>query len=591
MTELNRTIAENRNRLLTANAEEQKRIRSLNQANAVIKANISVEMQELRLKQQLITETIRETRARETAARAAARAAEQSRQASQQLTAGVAVASGLAARELGQLTAEFVRSASQMETFRATIQSVTGDTNETSRVLKELLDLSVELVGIDTGDLIQFSARLMAAGLSAEQARDTIQGVTERIAEQGKGAAVTNRVLEQFSQAINSNQISAQDFRPILREMPRLFQDASNALGQPIRSLEDFRVAADSVGGPTQAIILLVREMARASDGADLSTLAAQLDILSDQSRVLQAELGEHLIPAVVGIVRQINEWIEAFRNLDDGAQRTIAWAAALATGLAGLTAVVSGAVVAFGAFSASLSAITGTAGLGGIASIAGRAAGGLGRVASVIKGFGVQGNLAIVSLATLAQTWNQIYNDFQRTMPFEDAVESIQTFDIAASQTAQSLGLTAQSLSGLSAEASTEVELLTERADQLRRSLTSAINRGDTEAARGFREEYRQVSQQLEALTEALPPARAGLDAATTALNAMSGSLRDVHTSSGDAVDTLGTLPPELTAIREQANLLLPDLRNMGSALEDLDIPPFEDPFTEYVAGLEIRE
>ena len=306
--ELTRATNENRNAAIGATAAERRRIRALNEANSVIRQRISNEIRDLTLTKQITAELAREARARDTAARAAARQAEQSRQAAQQLTAGVAITSGLAARELGQLTASFVQSAAQMETFRATIQAVTGDTNETNRVLKELLDLSVELVGIDTGDLIQFSARLMAAGLSAEEARDAIRGVTERVAEQGKGAAVTSRVLEQLSQAINASQISAQDFRPILRELPTLFTDASNALGQPIRSLEDFRNAADGVGGPTQAIILLVREMARASEGADLSTLNSQLDILSDQSRVLQAELGQHLIPAIVSIVMQINE-------------------------------------------------------------------------------------------------------------------------------------------------------------------------------------------------------------------------------------------------------------------------------------------
>ena len=516
LVELTRATNENKNASIGATAAERRRLRSLNEANSVLKANTSLEIRELRLKQQLINEINREARARETAARAAARQAEQSRQAALDLSAGVAMSAGLVARELGQLTAGFVRSAAEMETFRATIQAVTGDAGETNRVLQELLDLSVELVGIDTGDLIQFSARLMAAGLSAAEARDTIRGVTERVAEQGKGAAVTTRVLEQLSQAINSNQISAQDFRPILRELPTLFRDASNALGQPIQSLEDFRNAADTVGGPTQAIILLVREMARASEGADLSTLNSQLDILSDQSRVLQAELGQHLIPAIVSIVMQINEWIEAFNDLDDDAQAAIAWGAALATGLTALTAVISGTVVAVGALSASLAAITGTAGLGGVATLAGQAAGSLGRVVGILGRLGAAGNLAATAGITLAQAWNQIYNDFQRTAPFEDAVESITTFNVAASETARSLGLTAESLSGLSQEARTEFELLTERADQLRTSIRNAINRGDTEGARAFRKEYRQVNAQITELTANLPQVSTAVDTTT---------------------------------------------------------------------------
>ena len=492
---------------------------SLNQANSALKANISVEMQELRLKQQIINETNREARARETAARAAERQAEQSRQAAQQLTAGVAIASGLAARELGQLTAGFVQAAANMETFRASLNSVTGDAEETDRILQRLLAVTVELVGIDTGDLISFAARLMATGLTAEQSITAITGVTQRVAEQGKSAEVTTRVLEQFTQAINSNTITAQDFRPIARELPTLYRDAGNALGVTITSLDDFRDAAEAVGGPTEAIILLLEEMTRASQGADLNTLNAQLDILQDQSRIAAAQLGEHLIPAVVSIVMTLNEWIQAFNELDDETQKAIAYGVALATGLTALTAVVSGAVVAVGALSASLAAITGTAGLGGVATLAGQAAGSLGRVVSILGRLGAAGNLAATAGITLAQAWNQIYNDFQRTAPFEDAQESITDFNVAASETARSLGLTAESLSGLSQEARTEIELLTERADQLRTSIRNAINREDTEGARAFREEYRQVNAQLTELTANLPQVATETEAVTESL------------------------------------------------------------------------
>ena len=576
----------------------------MNQANAALKANISVEIQELRLKQQLINETNREARARETAARAAERQAEQSRQAAQQLTAGVAIASELAARELGQLTVGFVQAAANMETFRNSIQAVTGNADETNRVLGQLLDLTVELVGIDTGDLISYAGRLMAAGLSAEDSITAIRGVTERVAEQGKGAAVTSRVLEQLTQAINSNTISAQDFRPILRELPTLFSDASNALGAPIRSLEDFRNAADAVGGPVQAIIMLTEEMGRASEGANLDTLNAQIDILQDQSRILAAELGEHLIPAIVGIVRHINEWIQAFNDLDDDAQAAIAWAAALATGLAGLTAVVGGAVVAFGALSASAAAITGASGLAGIAGLAGQAASGLGRVVGVLGRVASVGGLAVTAITTLVEAWRMIYDAFNQNRPFEDAVESIQTFNIAASQTAQSLNLTAQSLSGLSQEARTEIELLVERADQLRTSIRNAINRGDTEGARAFREEYRQVTQQLTSLTETLPPVVEGVNAATAAITTLAENTppavrftRELTASNISLAESFALLTPTQNdyalalmaeaqghaAVRRER-----DARNAQIQSEIALYAATEDPLQGYVAGLQ---
>ena len=258
--------------------------------------------------------------------------------------------------------------------------------------------------------------------------------------------------------------------------------------------------------------------MGRASEGANLDTFNAQMDILQDQVSLLAAELGEHLIPAIVEILKQVNEWIEAWREMDDSAQAAIAWASVLATAVAGLATVVGTATVAFGAFSASIGAITGTAGLGGVATLAGRAAGGLGRVASILGRLGSAGNLAATAGITLAQAWQQIYSDFQRTPPFEDAVESIQALNLASSQTARSLGITAETFSGVAKGSVTEIGLLISRADELRGSFvrlanSSGDNRAEFAAARA---EYRRVQTQLEALLANLPQVSTETEAVT---------------------------------------------------------------------------
>ena len=533
LAQLNKTLAEQRNQLIGATAEEQKNIRAHIAANNALKTTIRSQIEQTNLRKQAIAQTQREAKERERLAQQQVREAQRVGKAQEQaarrasaaqsaLIADLTIGARVVYRELSRLTTGFVGAAANMETFRNSVQAVTGDATETNRILADLLQLTVELVGIDTGTLISYAGRLMASGLSAEEAITAIRGVTERIAEQGKAASVTARVMEQVTQSFNAGIATMQDFRPILREMPTFWRDASNALGVQIRSLEDFRQATEAAGGNTQALLRVLEEMGRASEGANLDTLNAQIDILQDQSQLLSAELGEHLIPAIVSIVKEVNVWIESFRNMDDQGQAAIAWAAALATGITGLVAVVGTATVAFGVFSSSVAAITGTAGLGGVATLAGQAAGGLGRVVGILGRLGSVGNLAATAGITLAQAWQQIYNDFQRTPPFEDAVESIQALNLASSQTARSLGLTAESLSGLSQESRTEIGLLISRADELRTSIRNAVNAGDTEALSGFRNEYRQVTQQLESLTTALPPTVEGIQAAEAALSGL---------------------------------------------------------------------
>ena len=209
-----------------------------------------------------------------------------------------------------------IRAYTEVEKFASTLKIVSGDANVAERDLKRLLDITVELAAIDTPGLIQFSARMQTAGLTSRQSEKALIGVTKRMEEQGKSAGETRRVLEQFIQAINANLISMQDFRPILREYPRLYQDFSHALGVTITDLDSLRAAAESVGGPTQAIIRLFEHVSEVAQGADINTINKQLDELKDRLFVLRAALGESLQPIILGALKLLNSLADVVSGL-----------------------------------------------------------------------------------------------------------------------------------------------------------------------------------------------------------------------------------------------------------------------------------
>ena len=385
IAQLNKTIASQRTALLTATDAERKNIRAQIASAQAQKATLRSRVEILTLQKQSIVqsqkearETERAAKAREAASQRAAKAQEQAaarhiratRQmsvAQQTLVHELTMGVRLIYQQLSQLTGGFVRSAADMETFRNTIHVVTQDTEETNQILARLLQLTVDLVGIDTSALISYAGRLMSLGLSADEAITAISGVTKRMAEQGRSAAETRMVMEQVTQSFNTGRAVMFDFRTLMRLMPKLWEDASNALGTTVTSTEDFNVAAAAAGGHTQALLALLSEMDRVSPGANMETLNAQMEVLSDLSGVLAAELGDHLIPALVAILKHVNAWIEAFINMEDWAQAAVAWSIALATALAGLATVVGTITVAFGALSAALTALTGASGIAAV--------------------------------------------------------------------------------------------------------------------------------------------------------------------------------------------------------------------------------
>ena len=107
--------------------------------------------------------------------------------------------------------------------------------------------------------------------------------------------------------------MSIKTFRPILRELPTLYQDASRALGTQVTDLESFRAAAENVGGARNAIVATFRAIEERSEGANLNTFNAQLEQVRDQLFVLSAEIGREVLPALTGLLQ--NRDVELARD------------------------------------------------------------------------------------------------------------------------------------------------------------------------------------------------------------------------------------------------------------------------------------
>jgi len=232
---------------------------------------------------------------------------------------------------LERFTTANISASAQIEKFASTLESASGDAFTASSTLERLLEITAELTAIDTPGLIQLSARLQTAGLTAEQAENAIVGVTKRMEEQGKSASETRRVMEQFVQAINANLITMQDFRPILREYPLLYRDFSAALGTTITDLDSLRDAADDAGGATNAIVTSLNYVASVAEGAKLDTLVRQFDELKDRAFVLQATLGDVLRPVILKLLKVGNDFLEWIQN-SDGIIKTLISTLAVAT-------------------------------------------------------------------------------------------------------------------------------------------------------------------------------------------------------------------------------------------------------------------
>lgn len=449
------------------------------------------------------------------------------------ISATASQAFGRVASSLERFVGLTIRSSASMETFAASMRAATGSATAAEQSLRSLLRLTVELVGIDTESLFQYAARLQAAGLSNQQAESIISGVTRRVAEQGKTSEVTVRVLEQFTQAINSNIISMQDFRPIMREMPTLFRDFSRALGVSITNLDQLRQVANRFGGATNTIITALESISRTARGADLRTINAQLDILQDQFRLLAANLGRSLTPAIISALRVLNSLVQGLNQLPAPLQAAITAMVVGTTAVSRFAASMSGLITVI----ASLALIRGTENLtrallrmnGQLTiteSITQAVRRHLSQFAGVISRIGSRVGIigaivtAITALVTAVSRLNEISSRTREEL--DGVVDVLSVAGQTSSDTARIFDFTTRTLITLQGEQAQQLNRLADRLGRYQRDLAALRNVVPRTAAeqRQLADAIAFVTENVTALTRALAGFRIGAQQAADDTN-----------------------------------------------------------------------
>ncbi len=248
------------------------------------------------------------------------------------------------ARVIRRMTASIIEAAGEMEKFERTVRATEASAAAGDRRLSHLIQIGIDLVGISTQAIIKYNSQLRAAGVSAKEVDIIITGVTKSIAQLGKGTAEAERVLRQISQAIAGNKLVLQDLRPILEEVPTFWARATQTFGVVIRDIETFRQHLDSIGvEKARGLIEVLTTLHKYSQGADMSTYSAQIELLTDQFEVMKAEIGKGLLPVVMIITDAMKGWLNIIRSMPTWVKSAIG----VIIGLANVFTLFSGAITA----------------------------------------------------------------------------------------------------------------------------------------------------------------------------------------------------------------------------------------------------
>lgn len=281
----------------------------------------------------------------------------------------------------GLMTSSFLESASQMQTFEATLKALTGSSDKAREQLAKMAEFAAK-TPFDLPGVVEAGVKITSLG----------QSVDRFLPMAGNMAAVMGRSIPEAAQVLAKAASGSQDGIQQLSESWGITKRELIAAGA---AMGDAGAIASSSGNDIAKLQNALQKVIETKFGKAMEdqskTLKGAFSNLSDSIGQVKAQLGEKLAPAAEAAARTLTKLVDGFKALPDSTKEMIAQAVLLVTAVAG----VSAALVGMAAVSGPLIAIWGT-----LTASIGTLAGAATAAAPVIMGIGT--TLATIGAETV---------------------------------------------------------------------------------------------------------------------------------------------------------------------------------------------
>ncbi len=241
---------------------------------------------------------------------------------------------------LGQFATGSVRAAGELQQYIRATEQITGSAEAAEVRLAALIEVA-NLPGLNFAALTRFSNRLIAAGLSAADTDKILLTVGQTVVSLGGSAGKAALAMEQIIQAIQLGTVDMRDFRTIVQQIPGFLEVLGDVHGVAA-NLDGLHDAFDRVGGNMRELLIpTFDELAKRYESPPPDSYIVSVDRLQNSFFLLQATLGDKVLPAVSATARGLAGLFDGVRDfLDDG--RPTQAANAFAKGLENINSAAS---------------------------------------------------------------------------------------------------------------------------------------------------------------------------------------------------------------------------------------------------------
>lgn len=198
---------------------------------------------------------------------------------------------------------------SKMEKYQTAFTTLLGNGEEASRVMAQIREDAAR-TPFDVDSLTQANQMLIAAGISADQARDDVLNLANAIAATGGGSAELSRMASNLQQIQNTGKASAMDIRQFANAGINIYGLLADSMGVTAAEAAEMDVTYDQLA----AALAHAAEEGGKYEGAleaQSQTFQGRISTLKDNATQLAGALTDDLFAKLSeGALPMVMDWV-----------------------------------------------------------------------------------------------------------------------------------------------------------------------------------------------------------------------------------------------------------------------------------------
>ena len=231
----------------------------------------------------------------------------------------------------------------ELEQLQVLFTTLTGSAEEADRVISQIqADASKSPFDVQT--LIKANQYLISAGVSADDARQTILDLGNAIAATGGGNDELDRMAMNLQQIQNVGKASSQDIKQFANAGINIYGLLADATGKSVKQVKEMDVTYEQL---SKAFALASQEGGKyyGAMEAQSETLNGSVNKLKSSVKALLGAITKSAMPIIQKVIAKIQDVVDWFSNLDESQQETILKIAAAVAAI-GPALVIAGKVI-----------------------------------------------------------------------------------------------------------------------------------------------------------------------------------------------------------------------------------------------------